>query len=170
MKSEGNLEWNERFNDLVAYKASRDDYHNPVFYTHDLHHWIITQRMEYYLLEQNYSSPLTPARISMLKEIGFDFAIKLSEHTQKRDTPLINYKRNKFTNLSAISMSSSISSPNIKYVKKKDIFLGDKVLSNKSNHSSQCSTVSEEVLPNRIKSAKRKFPFILNAKWKCDIC
>eukprot|EP00592_Proboscia_alata_P018267 CAMPEP_0194406668 /NCGR_PEP_ID=MMETSP0176-20130528/4796_1 /TAXON_ID=216777 /ORGANISM="Proboscia alata, Strain PI-D3" /LENGTH=475 /DNA_ID=CAMNT_0039205951 /DNA_START=603 /DNA_END=2027 /DNA_ORIENTATION=+ len=177
MKSEGNLEWNERFNDLVAYKASRDDYHKPAFYTHDLHHWIITQRMEHYLLEQNYSSSLTPARISRLKEIGFDFAIKgnLSEHTQKRGTPLLNYKRNKVSNLSAIgrdnsldpnkcssisSMSSSISSPNTKYVKKKDIFVADKVLSNKFNHSSQCSTVSEEALPNRKQSAKRKFPVI----------
>jgi len=90
------------FNELVAYKASHGGCYVSSRDIPALARWVKTQRMQYYLLGQKQLSSLTPARISRLERIGFNWTIKdgLNKRRWKQVSPLIQYKRNKFVNSS----------------------------------------------------------------------
>jgi len=98
----GNLQWNIYFNELVAYKKIHGDCLISSCDSPALCRWEKMQRMQYFLFGQKQVSALTPARISRLEGIGFNWIIKdgLDKQRWKQVSPLIQYKRNKFVNSS----------------------------------------------------------------------
>mmetsp|Transcript_55169 Transcript_55169/g.64545 ORF Transcript_55169/g.64545 Transcript_55169/m.64545 type:complete len:385 (+) Transcript_55169:289-1443(+) len=105
-----NLQWDICFNELVAYKASHGDCCALSCDIPALARWVKTQRMQYQLLGQKELSSLTPTRISRLEGIGFNWAIKdgLDKRGWLQAGPLIQYRRNKFVNSSALGTKKDI--------------------------------------------------------------
>merc|ERR1712151_969840 len=78
MADVNNREWEDKFNQLKAYKESFGHTRVPRRYNNDdgLGAWVKNQRDKHRLFREGKKSPLTPERIKLLDEIGFEWSLK----------------------------------------------------------------------------------------------
>ena len=79
-KQNGQAGWNEKFNELVQYKARNGNCHVPTKYKANraLGRWVTTQRAEYKKYsEGNTKTTMTAEKIRRLEGIGFAWFMSL---------------------------------------------------------------------------------------------
>jgi hypothetical protein len=79
-KRKGHASWNEKFNELVQYKARNGNCHVPTKYKANtaLGRWVSTQRAEYKKYsEGNTKTTMTAEKIRRLEGIGFAWFMSL---------------------------------------------------------------------------------------------
>ena len=72
-------EWEERYQELVEYKAEHGDCKVPQHYKENkpLGKWVAKQREQWKLLQKGEHSFLTPYRLEKLEELGFTWQVRL---------------------------------------------------------------------------------------------
>ena len=72
------VSWEERFEELVAYKAAKGDCNVPQSYEANpqLGYWVNTQRKQYKLFEEGKKSQMTKERVAKLKSIDFVWKLR----------------------------------------------------------------------------------------------
>jgi hypothetical protein len=79
-KRKGQASWNEKFNELVQYKAANGNCHVPTKYKANtaLGRWVSTQRAEYKKYsEGNTKTTITAEKVRRLEGIGFAWFMSL---------------------------------------------------------------------------------------------
>jgi hypothetical protein len=79
-KRKGQASWNEKFNELVQYKARNGNCHVPTKYKANtaLGRWVSTQRAEYKRYsEGNTKTTMTAEKVRRLEGIGFAWFMSL---------------------------------------------------------------------------------------------
>ena len=74
------VDWKDRYEELVAFKAKRGDCLVPTHYEPNaqLGTWVANQRKHYHLFKERKRSIMTQERVDMLEAIGFQWTIRKS--------------------------------------------------------------------------------------------
>ena len=83
--------WNDRYDELVEYKAEHNNCLVPERYPDNLGTWVQTQRRQYRLRNEGKHSHLTEERIKLLEDLGFEWSPKGNSWDDRYDQ-LVEYK------------------------------------------------------------------------------
>ena len=78
MEDVNNRAWEDSYNKLKSYNLLFGNYHVPQKYKDDpeLGRWVKNQRDKYRLFREGKQSSMTPERIQLLEDIGFEWSVK----------------------------------------------------------------------------------------------
>ena len=93
MRKEQLRGWNDRYNQLLEYKAEHKNCLVPARYSKDkaLGTWVVNQRTQYRLRSEGKHSFLTEERIKLLSEVGFVWSHQ-GNSWNDRHSQLLEYK------------------------------------------------------------------------------